>query len=83
MKYSGSLTSKGQVTVPREIRRRLGLKSGDRVEFLVNGRSVVVQRAGNTEENVFAKYAGILGPFPGGEPGRKKWLRDLRGHLDQ
>ena len=28
-------------------------------------------------------YAGILGPFPGGEPGRKKWLRDLRGHLDQ
>ena len=29
----GKLTSKGQVTIPREIRDRMGLKKGDRVIF--------------------------------------------------
>ena len=29
------LTSKGQITLPKAIRDHLGLKSGDRVEFLI------------------------------------------------
>ena len=28
------LTSKGQVTIPAEVRRRLGLGTGDRIEFV-------------------------------------------------
>lgn len=32
-KSNATVTSKGQVTVPADIRRRLGLKAGDRVEF--------------------------------------------------
>jgi len=28
------MTSKGQLTVPREVREKLDLKSGDRVEFV-------------------------------------------------
>ena len=28
-----TLTSKGQVTIPVEVRKRLGLKTGDRVDF--------------------------------------------------
>lgn len=31
-----SMTSKGQVTVPKPVRERLGLKAGDRVEFIVD-----------------------------------------------
>lgn len=29
------MTSKGQITLPKEIRLRLGLKQGDRVRFIV------------------------------------------------
>jgi AbrB family looped-hinge helix DNA binding protein len=29
------MTSKGQITVPKEIRTKLGLKAGDRVRFVV------------------------------------------------
>ena len=35
-----TLTSKGQLTVPKDVRDRLGLKSGDRVVFKVEGDSV-------------------------------------------
>ncbi len=34
------LTSKGQLTVPKDVRERLGLKSGDRVVFEFEGDSV-------------------------------------------
>jgi AbrB family looped-hinge helix DNA binding protein len=29
------MTSKGQVTVPKDVRQRLGLKAGDRIRFLL------------------------------------------------
>jgi AbrB family looped-hinge helix DNA binding protein len=32
-KSSATVTSKGQVTVPADIRQRLGLKAGDRLDF--------------------------------------------------
>ena len=31
---SATLTSKGQITVPRDVRKRLGLDAGDKVEFV-------------------------------------------------
>lgn len=31
---TATLTSKGQVTIPSDVRRRLGLESGDRIEFV-------------------------------------------------
>ena len=34
------LTSKGQLTLPKDVRERLGLKSGDRVVFEFEGDSV-------------------------------------------
>jgi len=32
---AATITSKGQVTIPQEIRRRLGIRAGSRVEILV------------------------------------------------
>ena len=31
---TATLSTKGQVTIPTDVRRRLGLESGDRVEFV-------------------------------------------------
>ena len=35
MNNSSTISSKGQITVPHEIRKRLGLEPGDRVEFVM------------------------------------------------
>jgi AbrB family looped-hinge helix DNA binding protein len=34
---SSSVTSKGQVTIPKEVRRELGIRQGSRVAFAVRG----------------------------------------------
>lgn len=31
---TATMTSKGQVTIPLEVRQRLGLETGDRIEFV-------------------------------------------------
>jgi len=40
---SASLTSKGQITIPKVIRDWLQLRTGDRVDFVVDGEHVVLQ----------------------------------------
>jgi AbrB family looped-hinge helix DNA binding protein len=39
------MTSKGQVTVPKEVRQRLGLRQGMRVAFVVEGDHAVLRPA--------------------------------------
>ena len=56
------VSSKGQITVPLEIRRRLGLKEGDRVEFVEEGEWTIIRRA-QPAKNLFEKYAGALPVF--------------------
>jgi len=78
MKKQAKVTSKGQVTIPREIRRRLGVRAGDRLEFEEDGKGVRVRAV--REQRAFEKYAGIGNPGIG--KGRKailKWMRKLRG----
>ncbi len=31
-----TITSKGQITIPADIRRELGMKAGDRIDFVLN-----------------------------------------------
>ena len=48
-----TLTSKGQVTVPREIRERLGLKAGDKLAFhLLSDGTVVMRQRGRTVADI-------------------------------
>lgn len=42
---SAKLTSKGQITIPKEVRRALGLHTGDRLAFRVRDNGTVVVEA--------------------------------------
>ncbi len=39
---TSTLTSKGQITIPREVRERLHLKTGSRVDFIMEQSGQVV-----------------------------------------
>ncbi|HKB10353.1 MAG TPA: AbrB/MazE/SpoVT family DNA-binding domain-containing protein [Vicinamibacterales bacterium] len=41
---TATLTSKGQVTIPREVREHLGVDTGDRLSFVVQDDGSVVVR---------------------------------------
>jgi AbrB family looped-hinge helix DNA binding protein len=77
MRYSSTISSKGQVTVPQEIRTRLGLVAGDRVDFVIEGERTVIRPARSTS-NPFDKYRGVLRTFPGGKKEINAWIDDLR-----
>jgi antitoxin PrlF len=50
------MTSKGQVTVPAELRRELGLEPGDRVEFVRENGTIQVRKA----ESIVDRLAGAV-----------------------
>lgn len=54
-------TIKGQTTIPREIRRHLNLKPGDRLEFLVEADGKVVLVPATVD---IADLKGMLAPAP-------------------
>lgn len=39
------ITSKGQISIPASVRRKLGLKPGSRIEWREQGDDVIVRRA--------------------------------------
>ncbi|MGA2738096.1 MAG: AbrB/MazE/SpoVT family DNA-binding domain-containing protein [Bryobacteraceae bacterium] len=54
---ASTLTSKGQITIPKQIRDLLRLQAGQRVEFQVDRRGDVVMRAKNVD---IRELKGIL-----------------------
>lgn len=54
-----SLTPKGQVTIPKELREHMGVKPFDRIEFYVENDEVKVRKAYPSLEEV----AGSLPPL--------------------
>lgn len=54
-----TISKKGQITLPAEVRRRLGLEPRSRVELEVRGDEVVLRRLGTVAElhGIFAQYA--------------------------
>ena len=48
---SATLTSKGQITIPQRVREKLGLKPGDRIDFVeVEGKFQLVARTRSIRE---------------------------------
>jgi AbrB family looped-hinge helix DNA binding protein len=73
------VTSKGQITVPVQIRKSLGVKPGDHLRFEQQEGGIRLVRDG--EESVFEKWRGI--GIPGIGPGREgvmAYMRELRGY---
>jgi AbrB family looped-hinge helix DNA binding protein len=65
---TGLVNEKGQVVIPAEMRKRMGLTAGSRVVFWTEGQHVVF----STVENFVEELPGILGPGPSLEQMRDK-----------
>ncbi|WP_438751917.1 AbrB/MazE/SpoVT family DNA-binding domain-containing protein [Pararhizobium sp. O133] len=62
LKHNATITSKGQMTVPKAVRDALNIQPGDKCYVWVrNGEMIVIPRNKN-----FADMAGILGKPPYG-----------------
>ena len=57
MKTVAKMTSKGQITIPLEIRRLLGVNPGDFLEFQTKGSSVLVKP--QPTDNPFRQFRGL------------------------
>jgi antitoxin PrlF len=80
MKCTAKITSKGQITIPAEVRRSLGVAEGDMLIFEKEGDAIRVlpKRAGTSP---FAKYQGIGNPgIPSGIENIVRYVREMRGH---
>jgi AbrB family looped-hinge helix DNA binding protein len=74
LKKQAKLTSKGQVTVPHEVRRALGVRTGDKLIFEQDGAEFRIKPVRSVSP--FEKYRGIGNP--GIPSGRKAILRHIR-----
>jgi AbrB family looped-hinge helix DNA binding protein len=70
------VTRKGRITIPQEIRQRLDLHEGDRVEFVIDGEHTLVCRF-HEDPNPFAQYIGALPAF-NSKTDINAWMEDLR-----
>jgi AbrB family looped-hinge helix DNA binding protein len=78
MKREAKLTSKGQITIPRDVRHALGVQPGDKVVFEEDETGIRVSPL--RRRSSFEKYRGIGFPgVPGGRKGINRWLREMRG----
>ena len=78
MQKRAKITSKGQITIPREVRQALGVRPGDRLLFETDDHGVRVRPL--RTERPFAKYRGIGNPgIPSSKKAINDWLRKMRG----
>ena len=60
------VTTKGQVTIPKDVRERLGLWPGDEIEFVEDRSGFRVQK--RVPVSRFKKYRGYLKGLAGRDP---------------
>jgi antitoxin PrlF len=71
-----TMTSKGQVTIPKSVRERLGLEAGVVLEFLENGAGEVILRKS-------AKSDGIIGLLRHLAPARPVTVEEMNEAVRQ
>jgi AbrB family looped-hinge helix DNA binding protein len=61
---SSTVTSKGQITIPKQVRDLLGIGPGSQIEFqrAPDGRIVLVKVEKKSRPNRFARLRGHAGP---------------------
>ena len=74
-----TLTSKGQITLPVSLRRKLGLQAGDVLEFDENAPYIKAHKAFNPED-----MRAVIGRGKGrrGERDSRAWVEYLRGPVE-
>lgn len=78
LKKKARITSKGQITVPHEVRRALGVRPGDKLLFEQDGSGFRVRPL--RAESLFEKYRGIGNPgIASGRKAINRAIRQLRG----
>jgi AbrB family looped-hinge helix DNA binding protein len=78
MQKQAKITSKGRITVPREVRRALGIRPGDHLLFENDSSGVRILPV--RKKSGFATYRGIGNPGIGsGKKAIARWLRQIRG----
>jgi len=70
------LTSKGQITIPKAVRDRLGLAPGDELEFMEEDGRFHIFR--HVRRSVFRRYRGYLQNVEGRTS--DEIVDELRGH---
>lgn len=69
MKFITTLTTKGQVVIPKAIRNQLGLKSGDKMSFILDGKKIISESVDSVSE--------VYGMFKVKKPISKKMQKNL------
>ena len=78
MQKQAKITGKGQITIPHEVRRAMGIEPGDRVLFESDEQGIRVRAVRTVSP--FAKYQGIGNPgIASGKKAINRWIRKLRG----
>lgn len=78
---TAKITSKGQITLPKEIRERLGVEEGDTVRFEIEGGEIKVYPDRSFD------FTTLIGAAPLGEEwdgmSAAEVIQDLRGKPDE
>ena len=69
------MTVKGQVTIPKEVRQRLGLRPGDELDFVADYGGYTLRK--RLQASPFAVYRGYLKELAGHDP--DELVSEMRG----
>jgi AbrB family looped-hinge helix DNA binding protein len=76
--YRATVTSKGQITIPRAVRERLGVREGDQIEFLITGPETVARPVRRYRAaDLPGALMGSSVPFPGIDAEKEALARAL------
>lgn len=71
--YRAKMTGKGQVTIPIELRKKIGIEPGNYIEIKETEMGYVIEK--QVEDDCLKKYIGILNK----ETASDKVIGELRG----